>query len=79
MKLYESSDNQTGDRITVTNNITRLQIITRLNKITRHPVFAVAGGGRGGAVQGGVVRGRQDHLRDVHLQLPVPHSALRLR
>ena len=78
MKLYESSDNQTGDRITVT-NITRLQIITRLNKITRHPVFAVAGGGRGGAVQGGVVRGRQDHLRHVHLQLSVPHPALRLR
>ena len=65
MKLDESSDNQTEDRI---RTVTRLRL---------HIV--VAGGGRGGAVQGGVVRGRQDHLRHVHLRLPVPHPALRLR
>ena len=66
MKLDESSDNQTEDRI---------RTVTRL----RLHIVAVAGGGWGGAVQGGLVRRRQDHLRHVHLRLPVPHPALRLR
>ena len=39
---------------------------------------AVDGGGRAGAVHGGVVRGRQEHLRRVHLRPAVPHPLPRL-
>ena len=39
---------------------------------------AVDGGGRAGAVYGGVVRGRQEHLRRVHLRPAVPHPLPRL-
>ena len=41
-------------------------------------VIAVDGGGRAGAVHGGVVRGGQERVRGVHLRPAVPHPLPRL-
>ena len=41
-------------------------------------VIAVDGGGRVGAVHGGVVRGGQERVRGVHLRPAVPHPLPRL-
>ena len=41
-------------------------------------VIAVDGGGRVGAVHGGVVRGGQERVRGVHLRPAVPHPIPRL-